>query len=484
LNETFLRIDAEESIQYELNDYFSFYALNYKFDPRYKAHCWDGKIKLHHLNDHSLPVGLYPRLLEFARSRNYQIQQQNIFGQEKIEQSSVDDYIRYLNLSHNGIPIIPRDTQPLYIRSALQNKRILLVSPVASGKSLLIYCISRYFLEKNMKGLLITPRANLVEQMWDDFKDYSELNGWQIEQHCQKLYSGFSKNLVMPLTISTWQSCATLPTAIFEQFQFVIYDEVHLSKATISSKIMKNCVNAFIRIGTTGTISDEKVNKLQLEALFGPVVQYTTTRQEIDKKQLSNMKVNCIVLNYPEELCKQIRGFDYQKEIKFIVHNEKRNKFICNLAENCKGNTLVLTQFRDKHVEVIYKLLGQKNLNRSIYKIHGNVPIPDRLIIQNKLDSENDAILVATIGVLQLGANIPSIANIIFASPYKSKTVIIQSIGRGLRLDEAKEMLNVYDISDNLNYKSKKKTGMKHLTERIKLYVAEGFDFKTYEVNI
>ena len=73
--------------------------------------------------------------------------------------------------------------------------------------------------------------------------------------------------------------------------------------------------------------------------------------------------------------------------------------------------------------------------------------------------------------------------NVVFASPSKSRIRNLQSIGRGLRLGENKVTCNLYDIGDDLSWKSRKNYTLEHLIERIKLYNEEGFNYKTIKVD-
>ena len=80
-------------------------------------------------------------------------------------------------------------------------------------------------------------------------------------------------------------------------------------------------------------------------------------------------------------------------------------------------------------------------------------------------------------GVFSTGINLPAIENIIISHPVKSKLTYLQAIGRGLRLKEGKTHCNLYDIGDNIAYKSHVNHTFKHFGERLKLLTAEGYDF-------
>ncbi|HAW79414.1 MAG TPA: UvsW, partial [Balneola sp.] len=75
----------------------------------------------------------------------------------------------------------------------LRDDRALLVSPTGSGKSLIIYALMRYHLDKienNRKILIIVPTTSLVSQLYSDFSDYSKISSWQVDQNCHKVMAG------------------------------------------------------------------------------------------------------------------------------------------------------------------------------------------------------------------------------------------------------------------------------------------------------
>ena len=85
---------------------------------------------------------------------------------------------------------------------------------------------------------------------------------------------------------------------------------------------------------------------------------------------------------------------------------------------------------------------------------------------------------------MSTGTNMPSIENIIFAHPSKSKIRNLQSIGRGLRLNDGKNECRLFDLVDDLHWKSWKNTTLSHGIERYKIYIAEQFKIKIIEVEM
>jgi superfamily II DNA or RNA helicase len=59
---------------------------------------------------------------------------------------------------------------------------------------------------------------------------------------------------------------------------------------------------------------------------------------------------------------------------------------------------------------------------------------------------------------------------------------VLQSIGRQLRKSEGKDMAVLYDIADDLSWKSRKNYTLRHMVERVKIYNEEKFDYNIVKV--
>jgi superfamily II DNA or RNA helicase len=486
ISEVHIRVYTDPSIAQELSDFFTFDVPGAKFTPQFKARIWDGKIRLYDLHRKTLYVGLLKYVLDFAERNGYEVKELNaVINKTPIEAETVKKFAEFLNPCSRGEPITIRDYQIEAVTKAITDERTLLLSPTASGKSFIIYTLMRYHLEHNRKCIIIVPTTSLVEQMYSDFSDYSTGNGWKTQNNCQKLYSGFTKEFTSNVLITTWQSIYKQPKEWFNNFDVIFGDEAHQFKAKSLGTVMEKMTGARYRIGTTGTIDNSKVHKLVLEGLFGPVHRVTTTKQLMDAGSVANLKITCLIMKYDEVTRKMMNKADYQSEMKYILGSESRNKFIRNLTIKCDGNTLVLFQQVAKHGAVLYDLIKAKVGNtRKVFFIHGGTDTEAREEARKIMEKETDAIVLASYGVFSTGVNIPSIENVIFASPSKSKIRNLQSIGRGLRLKNGKTHCNLYDISDDLHWKSWKNHTLGHLAERLKTYAEEKFEYKLIEVEI
>ena len=483
-----LYVDCDNGIAYELSDYFSFYVPGFKFMPAYKNKIWDGKIKLFNRMTGELNAGLYVYLLKFASERGYSVDtEESSYGLPVPSQEPLQHMADLL--ADATLPFQPRSYQYDALEKALIRNRAILLSPTGSGKSFIAYLLVKYWLNYLTNGfkyptggkvLIIVPTTSLVEQMHQDFIDYG-----QNPDGMHRIYSGKDKNSNCSIIISTWQSIYKYPKKWFEQFGMVIGDECHGFKSKSLSSIMNKATEAKYRYGLTGTLDGTQTHKLVLEGLFGPVYNVTKTKKLQDDGTLAPLNIKVLLLNYSEEVRQNFGNKTYQEEIDFIIGNPTRNRLICNLALDAKGNTLILYNRVDAHGKPLYEaLLNKVKEGRKVFFVSGDVATSDREAIRRIVEKQSNAIIVASLGTFSTGINIRNLHNIIFASPSKSQIKVLQSIGRGLRQSDDGRETRLFDIADDLHWKTRRNFTLLHSAERIKIYEKEEFKYKVIKVDI
>ena len=461
----YAKVTADNGIKQELVDFFTFEVPGAKFMPAYRSRFWDGKVRLYNGQTKKIYKGLVDYCIKFAEERGYKVE-------KKYSDSDIKKAVDY----DFNLPFKPRDYQVETFSTCINNERQLVLSPTASGKSLIIYMLTQHY--KNERVLIIVPTTSLVYQMKSDFESYN------CKENIHTIMSGHEKTTNDRIVISTWQSIYKMDPSYFSQFDVVVGDEAHLYKAKSLTKIMEKLVNTKYRFGFTGTLDGSQTHKLVLEGLFGPVYQTVTTKKLIDDKHLADFKIQCITLKYNDNIKKIAKNYKYQDEIDFLINYEPRNKFISTATIMQKGNTLVLFHIID-HGKAIHDLiLTQKDKDRKLFFVYGGTDAETREQIRAIAETEDNSIIVASFGTFSTGVNIRNLHNIIFASPSKSKIRNLQSIGRGLRKSQTKEKARLIDISDDLTYKSRINYTLKHFSERIKIYNEERFDYKFYSKEI
>lgn len=469
-NEVYLQVEAEAHVYYELRDAFQFEVPNAKFAPAYKNKWWDGHIYLFNINTQEIYVGLLDKLIRFCEQHNYTYEFRNnkFYGlpfevNEMISKEGVKDYITSIS------KYAPRDYQVEGVYDALRHNRKLLISPTASGKSLMIYSIVRYYVEKEQNILIVVPTTSLVEQMYKDFADY----GWDVGSFCHKIYAGKERETDSQVIITTWQSIYKLPKQYFSRFNVVVGDEAHNFKSKSLVSIMTKLFDAKYRFGFTGTLDGSQTHKWVLEGLFGPSYKIIKTDELMKKGHVATLDINILLLKHSPN-----KFENFEEEVQYIINHEKRNKFIKNLALDLKGNTLILFSRVEGHGQPLYDLINNSTTdNRHVFFVHGGVDTENREKVREITEKENNAIIVASYGTFSTGVNIRNLHNVIFASPSKSRIRNLQSIGRVLRKGNNKTKATLYDIADDISYKSRKNYTLNHLIERIKIYNEENFNY-------
>ena len=477
-NEVYLKIKCEPHILYELAPYFQFEVESAKFmkGNRYKG--WNGVINLLSVQTKEIYVGLLDRLIEKILSHNYtyEFEDSKYYGlpyeeNESISLGGVKSYMQSIISSKFEL----RNYQIDAVYQGLRHNRKLLVSPTSSGKSICIYTLTRYYVEKGLKVLIIVPTTSLCSQMSKDFQDY----GWNSDEYIHQIYSGYEKVSDKPVIVSTYQSLHKLEKAYFSQYDVVIVDEAHIaSSASITGTLHKLC-DVKYRFGFTGTTKPEKVNIWTLEGLFGPTYKVIRTNELMEKGNIAKLQIQIIILQHLGQPFEK-----YEDELQYLITHEKRNNFIKNLALDLKGNTLILYSRVETHGQIIYDLINNSvEEKRKVFFVYGGVDTEQREKIREITELESDAIIVASYGVFSTGVSIRNLHNLIFASPTKSKIRSLQSIGRILRKSNNKSKAILYDIADDITYKSRNNYTLNHLVERIKIYSEELFHYQLHKIN-
>ena len=470
-NEVYLVLtNLDPSTVQELTEFFTFEVPGAKFMPTVRKRIWDGKIRLFSPQTGQIYVGLLQYVKKFCDSSNIKYTvEEGIEDVRSIDVKDVRGFIKSLKPKSKGKSLKIRDYQISAVQLALSRNRGLLVSPTASGKSLIIYSLVRYYQMAGERTLILVPTTSLVEQMYSDFEDY----GWSSGTYCQKVYQGYTTKIEKDVVISTWQSIYKMPKKYFEQFGCVIGDEAHMFKAKSLTGIMTKLHRCKYRFGFTGTLDGTQTHRLVLEGLFGPVEKVTSTKELMDKKSLAKLNIKCIILKH-----KNIREkLSYAEELDYIVTNEKRIDFVVNLLQHLRGNTLCLFQLVEKHGKILYDRIGEDNA----FFVYGATSAEQREEIRAIVDKSDNSTTIASYGTFSTGINIRNIHNIVLASPSKSKIRVLQSIGRGLRTSSSKDSVLIFDIADDLgrdNYT------LRHFTERLNIYNEEQFDYEISKVKL
>jgi len=477
-NEVYLVIDEiTDSARQELTEFFTFEVPGFKFMPAYRNKMWDGKIRLFSPATGEIYVGLLEYIKGFCKRNEIEyILEEGVKNERDVVREVVRSFIKSLKPKSQGKSLKVRDYQIDAVHHGIARNRALLVSPTASGKSLVIYSLVRYYHMMGLKTLILVPTTSLVEQMYTDFEDY----GWSSGTYCQKVYQGHSSKVEKDVVISTWQSVYKMSTKYFEDFGCVIGDEAHMFKAKSLTGIMTKLHLCKYRFGLTGTLDGTQTHQLVLEGLFGPVKKVVTTKELIEKKTLADLKIKCIILKHENVKVRM----EYAEELEYIVTHKGRQDFVINLLKHLNGNTLCLFQLVEKHGKPLHEAAEKTITDRNVYFVYGGTGTDTREEIRGLIENAKDSIVIASYGTFSTGINIRNIHNIVLASPSKSKIRVLQSIGRGLRQGDTKDSVIIFDIADDLTFRNQSNFTLNHFQERINIYNAEQFNYEISKVKL
>lgn len=482
VDETYVRVFGEPSIEMEISTNYTFSIPNAHFlvnskktKKNYKG--WDGKIRLYNRKTNLFPKGLLDELLYFLDSYGYSVAN-NIIDEPFLENPDtlLDNFI-----AENNLPFPYHDYQRNSIEIALKERRGIHVCGTGGGKSYIIYTIARIIPGRT---LIIVPTVSLVHQLTSDFKDYSVNNSFDVDKEIHPVYAGQEKFKDTKLTISTWQSLQNQDEEYFKNFDTLMVDECHTATGKELMKIIEKSYLIKNRYGFSGTLQKWKCSKLQLYGLLGKINIIKTAKELIDDGYLAPLKINCLVLKYTEAVRKQRikEGWNYETELEYISSRFKRIDLIAKLATRNKKKCLITFRRIKLQGDVIYKRIMELNPDKPVYYITGKTEGTLREDIRKKVEEDDNCIIIATESIFSTGINIKSLDVLILASPSKSFIRIIQSIGRILRKSITTEFAEVWDIADDIAWKSDRNYALESYIERTDIYLKEKHKFNIKEI--
>lgn len=457
-----------------------------EFSQAYKSGIWDGYKNFYTITKEKtllIPRGCVEKLIQHLNSLNkYKIISDIQYKSVPLE--NMQDLNNYIN-NELKLDISAYDYQIQAVYDNLINNIQTNILATSSGKSLIIYIIVRFILDKlkqdNKKILIIVPTISLLSQILNDFISY----GMRDTEHIIKLIGGKFKDKTIgdeniKIIISTWQSIAKCDKKDFYPYiTHLVEDECHRAVSnTHTSHIFPYLINAYFRFGFTGTIKNSIYDKLTLLNYFGPIKKYITPSQLIEKNLATPIQIQPLLIYH--DIYQNINT--YEKEQKYLINeNFERNLYIIQyIKNNLKGNTLILFRYL-KHGEILLNqylnlcnipfndISDFMNINEyNIFYITGEMKSDNRENIRNHICNSYNNIIFGSISIMSTGINIPTLNNIVLISGGKSYITINQSIGRLIRKHHSKDIVTMYDCVDIIlgthNYM------LKHYEQRVKIY--------------
>jgi superfamily II DNA or RNA helicase len=466
---------------------------------------WDGEIKFIDRYNR-IPIGLWGEVRAISKKYNFPL---SIEGAEALTDSDFkeEDLQEWISeFFPDPEEFYPRDYQIRAVEKALKFRFCTEEISTSGGKTLIAFIIFRYLLDKKKikRMLYVVPNVDLVTQTEEKFYEYEDRVGNKPQWKSKCFYGGVKKDdKEYDITFGTYQTLTKKDPEYFSQFDAVIIDETHHAKADSIKNIIIKCYNSVYRIGLTGTLPKEGTcNSFTIQSYLGPKVFTLASSELIEAGNATPVNVICIELDYIEEsrkkdlyLLRDVKAdekdgaklLNIEKEI--ARNNKERLVYICEMIAKTKKNTLVLfADVKHEYGRKIYDWL-RENTDKNVYYIDGGTKTTNRDFYKEKMENEDDTILVASTGTFSEGIDLPNIHNLFITESHKSEIIIRQMLGRPMRLREGKDNVVVVDFSDNFfwngsNQFQRKNYLMRHAAEREKVYKEKKFPFKKFKINI
>lgn len=488
VNEVYGRVVAPDwEVLGGLYNKFSVFVEKARWDKRYKAGQWDGKIHFVHKNG-DFPVGLIQEVVDWLKAQeDYTVAVDPKFKTQPLSKKDFSkDFMKITEETFiEKCPFIPREHQIRGAIKSLYYGRAICEHCTGSGKSLLIALAANYIYQKNPESqtLIIVPTLDLVEQLTEDLIEYG------VSPSLLGKFNGDQKDEDESIIISTWQSAHTQPRFL-KRFEAILVDECHGLKADCVRKVSESAINAKVRLGFTGSMPDEHTDVMLIKSTLGSVVDTVLHKDLEALGQISKIKISIPFLKYSKETTAMLRKSTkknvladakaaYNFESDFIQKLKERNRFIgkiCKKKIEADHNTLVLA---NKHVHIDAIVAELKDLGIEPIVVTGKIKdIDERNRLRKQLELKGGQVLVATSKVFSTGVSIKRLHCVIFAEAGKSKIKTLQSVGRGLRQHATKSKLHLIDLADDFKY------GNKHLEIRMDYYARNDFEVEVKEVQL
>ena len=425
---------------------YTFKVPGAEFSPSYKRKQWDGT-RSYITKAGYFKSGLLSRILGDLDEIGCSPEITGVIDEKTVKVQQISEFTYY-------------DFQETFINRALSEKRGIVKSPTASGKTLIMAGIIQSLLQPGRKMVLLFNAKQLLIQTHKFLTEACNMKNIGI---C--FGEGFEYGDIM---LSTVQSIDKILDTHLDDTEVLIVDEVHeFANGKMTLAAINSFPSATFRFGFTATPPPDDIPLYNLEGAFGPIWEETSTSSLVADGKLSKPIIQLIRVKNEEST----NGRSYSEVYDdFIVNNEKRNKIIHTTVNHiCKTNkkarVLILTK-NLQHANTLHRMIENS------HKLWGDDDITTRYkTISQFLSSEDTSVLIGT-KILQTGINIEEITHFINARGLKSEIATLQALGRALRKHDSKKEVYIYDFIDDAKYLKK------HSKERKKHYIKEGHTVK------
>lgn len=423
------------------------------FSWKYRAKIWDGKHHFYELIHQRFMTGFLDEVVNKLRSKGYKVEIEYVEGAlvESIEIDNVELY----GLDKERF----QEVQLPLVKEILRKGRAAVRLATGGGKTEIIASVAKVLHGKNI--LVLVHRLELLDQAIKRLENrlgekigYINSSGFDIQR------------VTVGMVMSVWSKRQKLKNYLKNEVNVVISDECHRSVSNTWQKLLK-VINASYRLGVSGSpLKGDEVRDKMLIGLTGGIIQGVGVKELADAGYavLPEVKVIDTSNVFKEKFSSKLKYQVVSKEVfnskdlwelgyKIVQwHNKRGLIFFTERVDVCLG---LFDYFKSKGVNVAIS--------------YGGLNGEERLNILNDFKNKKIDILIVTT-ILDEGVDVSSISGVVFMSSGKSIVRILQRVGRGVRIEDGKEKVMVYDFAINAPYLKS------HLLKRYDIYSKEKFE--------
>lgn len=365
-----------------------------------------------------------------------------------------------------NITVTLEDYQKSVIEKVRRNHRGIILSPTASGKTVMeAAIIDLYNLPKT---LIIVPNRDLLYQTAKEMKRL-------LSVPMPGIY-GDGKEEIFPITVATFQTLVRRQLGKIDKFfDLILIDEIHVGRCASYQMILNRLPSIHYRYGFTGTMRIKQPDRYIIQGLTGPVIAMVPA--EKTSKRVTDIKL--YMVKYNGKL--HWHPMYHERVINNIWLNEERNSLIADIAKflckDRKMSCLILVE-KIQQAAQIKKLIEKRNIKCPM--IYNKTPNEKREEYKTMLDNKAIHCVVAT-SAISVGSNIPNLESIIIGSEIKDWVNLTQKLGRGRRKTKQKNVLIAVDIFSDFG--SKDRNFRKQSFKKANIYKKKGWLRGVYDFN-
>ncbi|CUM63994.1 uncharacterized protein PRCAT00001582001 [Priceomyces carsonii] len=358
-------------------------------------------------------------------------------------------------------------------------KRPAVVLATGGGKTVVFsHLIPQMTSQENQgnKTLVLAHKEELVKQAADTI---SQINpNLKVEIDMRHLKPSFDGDVIVG-SVPTLVRYQRLQKYQADDFKTIILDECHHATANSWLKVLKyfNADNADLKIYVIGfTATMERSDGAALGSMFDQIVYERDLLTMIKNRELVDIKFSSIGIDVDLSKVK-IHKKDYEINSLSKAINSSDVNFVTassylKLKKKYNFKSTIIFCVDINHCKTLCGVLQREGINAQ-YVTSETSKFERKEIIKDFKEGLIE--VLCNVQVFTEGTDIPNIDSLLLARPTKSRPLLVQMIGRGLRLHKDKERCHVVDIVGTRG------TGMQSVPTLFSLPENYSIQGKTYE---